>query len=444
VDSTAFAPGQAPAARGGVAAATRILRRLLGDFHDGAGFRLGNQEPQQVGAKAPRFTLVVEDSAVVRELVLQRSALRLADAYIRGLIDFEGDLYAALGLKQHFKGLRLGLRDQLALLRDALRLPRRPRGHDSGSIGDGFGPAGGRPSFQHRHSRQSDREAIAFHYDTSNDFYRLWLDEQMVYSCAVFQSPQDSLDQAQRNKLDLICRKLRLRSGERLLDIGCGWGALVCWAARHYGVKAHGITLSRNQLEAAQARIEREGLQDRVSVELRDYRDLPGDGAFDKISSIGMFEHVGLARLANYNATVHRLLRPGGLFLNHGITRDEEGWKRTEETLFINRYVFPDAEIDILGNIVRGMELAGFEIHDVEGLRPHYAQTLRHWVARLESARAAALQRVGEARYRTWRLYMAACALQFETGALGVHQILASRPGAGPYPLPLTRHDLYR
>jgi cyclopropane-fatty-acyl-phospholipid synthase len=410
---------------------------LLSGFDGGAGFRLWNHEQHRVGDGAPAFTFVVRDPAVLRELVMKRSALRLADAYIRGLIDFEGDLYAALGLKQHFQHLRLGVREQLALLREALRLPSRPHaGDQDASIGRGR-------DFQHRHSRQSDREAIAFHYDASNAFYRLWLDEQMVYSCAVFEKPEDTLEQAQCNKLDLICRKLRLRSGERFLDIGCGWGALVCWAARHYGVRAHGITLSRQQLEWARERIAREGLEDRVSVELRDYRDLPGEGVFDKIASVGMFEHVGLARLAQYNATAHRLLRAGGLFLNHGITRDEEGWKKSEETEFINRYVFPDAEIDIVGNIVRGMELAGFEIHDVEGLRPHYAQTLRHWVARLEAARAEALGLVGEARYRVWRLYMAACALQFETGATGIYQILASRRGAGPYPVPPTRRDLY-
>jgi cyclopropane-fatty-acyl-phospholipid synthase len=418
-------------------AGSRILRRLLHDFRGGAGFRLWNQELQRIGSAPPRFTFVVEDPSVLRELVIKRSPLLLADAYFNGRVDFEGDLYAALGLKQHFQGMRLGLLEQLALLLQALRLPRHPGTADDRATRGGRG-------FQHRHSRQSDRAAIAFHYDASNAFYALWLDPQMVYSCAVYDSSTDTLEQAQCNKLDLICRKLRLQDGERFLDVGCGWGALVCWAARHYGVQAHGITLSRNQLEFAQARIAREGLSDRVSVELRDYRDLPGEGVYDKIASVGMFEHVGLAQLPAYNATVHRLLRPGGLFLNHGITRDEEGWKKSEETEFINRYVFPDAAIDIVGNIVRGMEQAGLEIHDVEGLRPHYARTLRDWVARLEAARAEALALVGEARYRVWRLYMAACALQFETGATGVHQILASRRGADSYPVPLTRRDLYR
>jgi cyclopropane-fatty-acyl-phospholipid synthase len=265
----------------------------------------------------------------------------------------------------------------------------------------------------------------------------------MVYSCAYFETLDDTLDQAQRNKLDHICRKLRLASGERFLDIGCGWGALVCWAARNYGVRAHGVTLSREQFDYAQQRITTEGLGDRVSVELRDYRDLAGEAIFDKVSSVGMFEHVGLANLPIYNATVRRVLRPGGLFLNHGITHDEEGWKPSVDTEFINRYVFPDGELDTVSNIQRGMEHAGFEIQDVEALRAHYALTLRYWVRRLEAAHDEALQYVSETAYRVWRLYMAACALEFEAGGTGIYQILASKPGATIRPLPLTRRDLY-
>jgi len=265
----------------------------------------------------------------------------------------------------------------------------------------------------------------------------------MVYSCAYFESPADTLEQAQCRKLDHICRKLRLAPRERFLDIGCGWGALVCWAARHYGVRAHGITLSQQQLDYARQRIAAEQLQDLVTVELRDYRDLRGEGVYDKIASIGMFEHVGLANLAVYTATVHRVLRAGGLFLNHGITHDEEGWQRTVETEFINRYVFPDAELDTVSNIQRGMECAGFEILDVEGLRLHYALTLREWVRRLEAAHDEAVHLAGEAAYRIWRLYMAGCALEFESGGTGIYQILASRRGATPPGLPLTRRDLY-
>jgi cyclopropane-fatty-acyl-phospholipid synthase len=436
VSATLEPAGAGSAARGSADLGVRIMKVLLRGYRGAVGFRLWNRIDHRLGSGPAAFTFVINDPLVLRQLVLKRSPLLLADAYIRGLVDFEGDLYAALGLKQHFKTLALNLREAGTLLLDALRLPGRPATvAGAGHHGRGF---------RHAHTRASDRKAIAFHYDVSNDFYRLWLDEQMVYSCAVFESPSDSLEQAQRNKLDLICRKLRLQPGERFLDIGCGWGALVCWAARNYGVRAHGITLSQRQLDHARARVAREGLQDLVSVELRDYRDLPEGEVYDKVASVGMFEHVGLANLPTYNATVHRLLRPGGLFLNHGITRDEEGWKKTEETEFINRYVFPDAALDMVGNIQRGMEQAGFEIHDVEGLRPHYALTLRQWVARLEAAHAQAVELVGEARYRVWRLYMAACAVQFEEGAIGIHQILASRRGAAGYPVPLTRRDLYR
>ncbi|MDP1692173.1 MAG: cyclopropane-fatty-acyl-phospholipid synthase family protein [Burkholderiaceae bacterium] len=420
--------------------AIRILERLLRGYKGAVALRLWNNAVHAPADEAPVFTLVVRDPGLLRRLVFERNPVLLADAYFRGVIDLEGDLYSALSLKTHFEGLSLNWRDKLALLRDAWRLPA--------TTGANLKPAATLASriarrFSHRHSRASDRAAIAFHYDVSNEFYRLWLDEERVYSCAYFTHAEESLEQAQRNKLEHICRKLRLRPGERLLDIGCGWGALVCWAAKHHGVQAHGITLSRQQLEFAQQRIRTEGLQDRVTVELRDYRDLAGDGLYDKVSSVGMFEHVGLANLPTYLATVQRVLRPGGLFLNHGITHDEEGWNKTVASEFINRYVFPDGELDCVSNIQLGMERTGFEIHDVEGLRPHYALTLRHWVQRLEAQREAALREVDEPTYRVWRLYMAACALEFESGGTGIYQILASKRNRGEWPVPLSRHDVY-
>jgi cyclopropane-fatty-acyl-phospholipid synthase len=423
-----------------VAAAQRILRRLLRGFRGSLDLRLWNDSSLRLGTAAPEFTLVVRDPAVLRELVIQRNPLLIAEAHFRGLLDFEGDLYAALKLKPHFQSLRLPWPERLALWRDALRLPRRERLVLSPTAAG----AGRRGSvFRHRHSRHSDQAAIEFHYDVSNQFYRLWLDEQMVYSCAYFESPHDSIHQAQRNKLDHICRKLRLQPGDRLLDIGCGWGALVCWAALHYGVQAHGITLSRQQLELARERIAAAGLQDRVTVELLDYRDLPGNARYDKVSSVGMFEHVGLANLPIYHATVQRVLADDGLFLNHGITHDTEGWAPALDAQFINRYVFPDGELDTVSNIQSGMERAGFEILDVEGLRMHYAMTLRHWVQRLEAQRNAAREHVSEATWRVWRLYMAASALEFEAGGTGIYQILSAKRRPGSPPVPLTRRDLY-
>lgn len=421
-----------------------LLKRLFRSFDGSLALRLWNGTTLRLGAAGPheadpQFTLVCHHPGFIRSMILGRDPLRLAEAYFRGDIDVEGDFFAALGLKDHLCSIRLSFRDRLGALFTAFRL-RAPGDSRPGSESR-------RPSLHGRavkaHSKTESRAAISFHYDVSNEFYGLWLDEERVYSCAYFASPGESLDQAQRNKLEHICRKLRLQPGERLLDIGCGWGALACWAARHHGVRAHGITLSRKQLEYAQQRIRTEGLHDLVTVELRDYRDLAGVGVFDKVSSVGMFEHVGLANLPTYLTTVRRVLRPGGLFLNHGITHDEEGWGKTVTTEFINRYVFPDGELDCVSNIQLGMERAGFEIHDVEGLRPHYALTLRHWVQRLEANRDAALREVDEPTYRVWRLYMAACALDFEVGTTGVYQILASKPNRGGWPVPLSRGDLY-
>jgi len=421
--------------------ALRILDRLFHSFQESVALRLWNDVTHHLGRSSPAFVLVIRDPAVLKDLVLRRSPVHLADAYFRGLLDLEGDLYAALRLKGHFGSLALSLRERTALLLDSMRLPGRLRYNPSGSTGAKWHADEG---FAHRHSKQSDRAAISFHYDVSNEFYRLWLDQQMVYSCAYFESPDDTLEQAQCNKLDHICRKLRLAPGERLLDIGCGWGALVCRAARRYGVRAHGITLSQRQYDYARRRVADEGLENLVTVELRDYRDLTGEAAYDKVASVGMFEHVGLANLPVYHATVHRVLRPGGLFLNHGITHDEEGWRPTVETEFINRYVFPDGELDTVSNIQKGMEQAGFEIQDVEALRTHYALTLRHWVRRLEAAHDDILRYVSETGYRVWRLYMAACALEFEDESTGIYQILASKRGASARPLPRTRRDLYR
>lgn len=421
-------------------AASRILTGLMHGFVGNMGLRLWDDRAVPIGSgkQTPNFTLVVRDPDLLRRLIVSRSPLLLADAYFRGQLDVEGDFYSALALKDHFERLALPFRQKVALWIDAWKM----------APDDDHAPMDSMTTrlvrrFTRQHTRASDRAAIAFHYDVSNAFYALWLDSERVYSCAYFEHEDDSLDVAQRNKLELICRKLRLAPGERLLDIGCGWGALVCWAAKHHGVHAHGITLSQAQFDYAQERIRRERLEHLVTVELRDYRDVAGEAVYDKVSSIGMFEHVGLANMAAYLAVVQRVLRPGGLFLNHGITHDEEGWNRTVATEFINRYVFPDGEFDCVSNIQLGMERGGFEIEDVEAMRRHYALTLRHWVRRLEDNCEAALREVDEPTYRVWRLYMAASALEFESGGTGIYQVLATRRGA-PSHLPLSRADLCR
>jgi len=439
----------APGSRGEASArrsdeASVLLKRLFHSFDGSLAMRLWNGSTLRLGAGAarqsePSFTLVCHSPSVIRSMVLGRDPLRLVEAYFRGDIDIEGDFFAALELKNHVHSIRLSFQDRLGALMGVLRM-RQPGFGQTTSVRLPLTRIG---VAVEAHSKAENRAAISFHYDVSNEFYGLWLDEQRVYSCAYFTSPDHSLDQAQRDKLEHVCRKLRLRRGDRLLDIGCGWGALICWAAHHHGVHAHGVTLSRRQHAYTLERIRAEGLQDQVTVELLDYRDLKGENCFDKVSSIGMFEHVGLANLPTYLATVQRVLRPGGLFLNHGITHDEEGWNETSATAFINRYVFPDGELDCVSNIQLGMERCGFEIHDVEGLRPHYALTLRHWVQRLEARRDEALREVDEPTYRVWRLYMAACALEFEAGGTGIHQILASKRNRGAWPVPMTRSDIY-
>jgi len=420
--------------------AKRVVQRVLRDYRGNLAVRLWDGQTLTFGEGAPEVCLNFRHPGLLRDLVLSRDPLRLAEAYIQGELNVEGNIHVALGLKEHLQSLALSVAEKTAFVAGALFLGERPNGNSRA-------PGARRRPLPLRigrvHSKDTNRKAIAFHYDISNDFYRLWLDEQMVYSCAYFENAHDSLDQAQRNKLDYICRKLRLKPDEYLLDIGCGWGALIRWAARYYGVRAHGITLSRNQYEYSRAKIENEGLEGMIKVELKDYRDLEGEAVFDKIVSVGMFEHVGLKNLPLYFDLARRLLKPGGLFLNHGITQDTEGWRRTAATKFINRYVFPDGELDTVGNVQRAMERSGFEILDVEAWRPHYALTLRHWVRRLENRKTEALRHVPETTYRVWYLYMAACARQFEQGDIGVYQILAAKKGKGLNPVPLTRRDLY-
>jgi cyclopropane-fatty-acyl-phospholipid synthase len=396
-------------------------------------------------ARADPFVLWFRNPEAVCMLVLGRDPLRLAEAYFRGDVDIEGDLFAALVLRKHLQSLRLSLRERVSAVLTALRLRALNRhaaaAADSGDLR--HDRAFRLTRSVRAHSKAENRDAIQFHYDVSNEFYRLWLDRAMVYSCGYFERADATLDEAQQAKLEHVCRKLLLRPGERFLDIGCGWGALPIHAAQHHGVQAHGITLSSKQLEIARRRIEEAGLSGRVTVELRDYRDLEGEAVYDKIASIGMFEHVGLRNLPLYFSTVWRLLRPAGLFLNHGITHEQGGWTANLSTEFINRYVFPDGQLDSISNIQKVMEDAYFEITDVEGLRPHYARTLRAWVQRLERRHARALEYVSEATYRVWRLYMSACALEFESAHLGVYQILAGKRGGAPACLPLTRRHLY-
>jgi cyclopropane-fatty-acyl-phospholipid synthase len=297
-------------------------------------------------------------------------------------------------------------------------------------------------------SERSNKANVQYHYDLSNAFYALFLDPEMVYSCAHFVEPHDDIARAQRDKLDMICRKLRLKPGETFLDIGCGWGALVTHAARHYGVRAHGVTLARDQHAYATEKIARLGLQDRITIELKDYSRL--EGTFDKIASIGMFEHVGHANYERYFTAMNRLLNPGGLYLHHAITRTA---KRNDRDFFrnysaearaIGRYIFPGGELDHIGMSVANLERHGFEVHDVEAWREHYARTTRLWHDRLLTNFAAAEREVGAVKTRMWLIYLAGVSIAFDRAKLGIFQTVASKRRRGASGVPLSRADLYR
>lgn len=383
-----------------------------------------------------RFTLVFTHPAALLRTLWPPGELTAAEAFVRGDWDVEGDLVAALALRDR---VRPGLRELGALLP---LVPALLRGAALAAA-----PARAARLRGGKHTPARDAAAVRHHYEAGNDFYALWLDRRMVYSCAFFPEPDASLDAAQEAKLELVCRKLHLAPGERLLDVGCGWGGLVTWAAERHGASVLGVTLSESQAALARERIAARGLADRCRVEVLDYRALAGE-TFDKVVSVGMVEHVGVARLPDYFRQMFRLLRPGGLFLNHGISpavpRDH-GLRATllREGGFVQRYVFPDGELPFLHETADAAVAAGLELRDVESLREHYALTLRHWLRRLEARRADAEREVGATAYRIWRLYLAGAANDFERGQNTVFQALYVKRDRGASGLPLTRDGWY-
>jgi cyclopropane-fatty-acyl-phospholipid synthase len=417
--------------------ALTILQLLMRDYHPrnfAVRFWDGNQWPAETSS--PQFTLILNHPNALRSM-LQNSGsdLAISESYIRGDLDLEGDLEAAMSLAGYLTARHWPLSTTLRIGWNLFRMSADGRS----------GRNGQRPAMLsgELHSIERDRQAVTYHYNVSNDFYALWLDQRMVYSCAYFETADEDLDTAQARKLDYLCRKLRLRPGERLLDIGCGWGGLVIHAVQHYDVDALGVTLSENQAKLANERIAQAGLQNRCRVELRDYRDLNETGGFDKLVSVGMFEHVGEIRLPLYFQHAWQLLRPGGVFLNHGIAlRANE--PRPKGPTFISRYVFPDGDLVPINATLRYAEEAGFEVRDLESLREHYALTLRHWARRLELHRDQALQVVDEPTYRVWRVFLPGSAYGFATGPLSVYQALLVKPDEGRSGLPLTRGDWYR
>ncbi len=385
-----------------------------------------------------RFTLVLRNPSVVKRILLNPGTLTVGEAYLTDDIDVEGDVESLIAVADRALLRRRDLRTAVNALQRVARLPSSGTSRlDRAAEMHGT-----------THSLRRDRTAVSYHYDVSNDFYRLFLDQRMVYSCAYFQDAGDDLDTAQEQKLDLICRKLRLREGDRLLDVGCGWGGLMMHAASRYGADALGVTLSDPQARLANERFSRAGLADRCRAEVRDYREVTDWGCYDKIVSVGMFEHVGAAKLGDYFDRAFRLLRPGGLFMNHGIAnspvRQSAGRVPTETgPTFWQRYVFPDGELVPIHTTLAAAETAGFDVRDVESLREHYALTLRHWVSNLERQRDAACDASDELTYRIWRLYMSACAYGFSAGFTTVYQTLLARADDGRSGVPLTRHDCY-
>jgi cyclopropane-fatty-acyl-phospholipid synthase len=369
-----------------------------------------------VGDPQAETHLVIRSRDAVRRIVTSPGELGMARAYVAGELDVEGSIWGLLALRDRMPDPKLD-RDVLGDIVRELGGWRQVR------------PLPPPPEevvlHGRRHSKARDAKAINHHYDVSNAFYRIVLGPSLTYSCAVFRTPADTLEEAQAAKYELICRKLGLQQGMRLLDVGCGWGGMVLHAAERYGVTAVGVTISKRQAELAEKRAAEAGLSGRVTIRLQDYRDVP-DGPFDAVSSIGMFEHVGEARLAEYFTQLRRLVGERGRLLNHGISRPHGQGTRLPRRSFANRYVFPDGELHEVGRVVTHVQAAGFEIRHVESLREHYALTLRRWVANLEANWDAAVAEVGEGRARVWRLYMAGSALNFEAGRTQIHQVLGS------------------
>ncbi|MEQ8823750.1 MAG: cyclopropane-fatty-acyl-phospholipid synthase family protein [Filomicrobium sp.] len=386
--------------------------------------------------------LTISSPGVISSLVRRPTLDRLIRHYAHGQIGLEGGNLIELGSqladggsRKRLKGISKGklLKQLWPFLLSPAEKPERSR--------DFTGNVGGE-----RRDKSENKDFIKFHYDVGNEFYELFLDPNMQYTCAYFTDWTNTVDQAQHDKIEMICRKLRLKPGDKLLDIGCGWGGLLCYAVENYGVEGYGITLSEAQIAYAKAWAEKRGLSDKVKFEIRDYADL--DGKFDKITSIGMYEAIGISNIDLYFKTVRRVLADDGLFLNHAISRRAKRKNRRfssrAEQRALQKYIFPGGELDDIGHTIMAMEQAGFEIHDVEGWREHYQLTTKAWCERLTARREEAIELVGEETYRIWIAYLAGCSLAFQRGSARLFQTLASRSAKGASPLPPTRADLYR
>jgi len=409
-----------------------FLERLTAEYR-GNNFAVRFWDGTEWGDKdRPRFTLVLKHPAALRNMFTSPSELTLGEAFIHDDFDIEGDVEGAVELADYLLRRKYSIPDKLRYGSLLAKLP---------AAGSPYYYRQGADLSGALHSKERDRRAVTYHYDVSNEFYALWLDRFMVYSCAYFKTPQDDLDTAQAQKLEYLCRKLRLQPGERMLDLGCGWGGLLMYAAKHYGVHAFGITLSVPQAELARERIRQAGLANQCKIETCDYRDLDAPQEYDKLVSVGMFEHVGEALLPEYFRRAWHLLRPGGVFLNHGIAISPT--LQRNGPAFTEKHVFPDGELVPINVTLCAAEECQFQVRDVENLREHYALTLRHWVRRLEANADQARHMVGEVAYRVWRLFMSGAAQGFSAGRLNLYQVILSKPDGGDSRLPLTRGDWY-
>jgi cyclopropane-fatty-acyl-phospholipid synthase len=415
-----------------------VVCRLL--RHD-LPFRLRAWDGSQVGPPDATVTVVVHRPEALRHLLWAPGELGLARAYVSGSLDVEGDIYALLGV-----------RDLLAEPGEDFSVGFDPAGWVAlARAAHRLGLVGARPPLPaeesrlhgHRHSRHRDAAAISHHYDVGNDFYRLLLGDRMTYSCAYWADGVHDLATAQDAKHELVCRKLGLEPGMRLLDVGCGWGSMAMHAARHHGAQVVGVTISQEQAAEARERVAQAGLAAQIEIRVQDYR-LVDDGPFDAISSIGMFEHVGIEMAQTYFRHLNDLLRPGGRLLNHAISRPDPDPKAATMAprSFVGRYVFPDAALLEVGTVVSAMQGLGLEVRDVHSLREHYARTLRAWSANLDARWADAQRMVGPGRARVWRLYVAGSAIGFDQARIAIHQVLAVRPHPdGHSDLPATRAE---
>lgn len=424
-------------------AARRLFEHVGGLMDARFSVRLWDGSMVPLGTKADTdFFIAVNGPGIIGSLLRKPTAENLLLHYVNGHIDVHGDLldFAAVAREKRPKDALRQI-SKFYLLKQALPFLLAPAGKitDEHEYQD--------DEVGRKESRRDNKKFIQFHYDISNDFYALFLGSEMQYSCAYFTHPDNTLEQAQHDKLEMICRKLRLKPDEKMLDIGCGWGGLICYAARNYGVRAHGVTLSQAQFDYAREKIQRLELEGRVTIELRDYATL--EGTYDKVASIGMFEHIGIANMPRYFKKIHSLLRERGILLNHGISRRAKSTRRAArrirpERRLLLKYIFPGSELDNVGHTIDTLETSGFEVHDLEAWREHYALTTRHWYRRLAARREEAIKLVGMEKFRMWALYLAGVSTGFADGSINICQVVATkRPRKGSSGLPLTRADLY-